>query len=390
MRIQLPKLVESGLMWLYEAGFEGYVVGGCVRDSLLGIQPKDWDITTNATPNEMLKIFDKKVQLFQTNSRFGTLSLVSHGQCCEITTYRTEALYDNHRHPRKIQFVSSLKEDLKRRDFTINAIAYEPFMQKLFDFHKGLEHLSRREIVCIGNPKDRFDEDALRILRAIRFCATKGFYLEKKTKHALLESLPKLEHISSERKREELSAWILGSHAIALLKEFTIVLRYLLGDMWKPPTWNNFEYLPPSLPIRLAAMLLETQSCEKILHNLTYPKIICKTVSIAVAHYPLQPDIVSIKKALFQLGYDAVTIIINLQKTINGDNIDSLFRDAMTQCHNIAMLDIKGTDLLDCVPHNKIRFFLESALFAVIEGKIANQKNDIQDYICQLNATLSH
>ena len=171
--IHLPQDVVWLLQTLHHAGYSAYVVGGCVRDSLLGRRPGDWDICTAARPDQMRALFADR-QLILTGEKHGTVGVVLHGTPYEITTYRLDGNYQDHRHPDRVQFVGELAQDLARRDFTINAMAYAPD-EGVIDLYGGRRDLAAGIIRCVGNPEARFAEDALRILRALRFSARLGF-----------------------------------------------------------------------------------------------------------------------------------------------------------------------------------------------------------------------
>ena len=165
--INVPKKVQYIIESLMSAGYEAYIVGGCVRDSLLEKEPDDWDITTSARPDEIKKLFVKTVD---TGIQHGTVTVIIQGECFEVTTYRIDGEYVDGRHPTEVRFTSNLVEDLKRRDFTINAMAYNPIVG-LVDIFRGQEDIEKKIIRCVGNAQERFQEDALRIMRAVRFAA---------------------------------------------------------------------------------------------------------------------------------------------------------------------------------------------------------------------------
>ena len=200
MKPVLPRDVIFILEALNKQGFEAFIVGGCVRDCLLERKPKDWDITTNAEPEEVKKIFP---HTHDTGIKHGTVTVVKNKENYEITTYRVESDYDDCRHPNQVYFTKNLKDDLLRRDFTMNAIAYHPDLgfQDPFD---GISDIEKQCIRGVGDPRERFKEDALRILRGIRFSAQLGFSLEENTLLALKERVPLIAKISVERIREEL------------------------------------------------------------------------------------------------------------------------------------------------------------------------------------------
>ncbi len=200
MKIQLPEKVNTIIHTLQEHGFEAYAVGGCVRDSILGRVPDDWDITTSATPMETKSLFAKT---FDTGIEHGTITVLIDKDAFEVTTYRVDGKYEDSRHPSEVTFTRSLSEDLLRRDFTINAMAYND-KEGLVDIFGGMQDLENKIIRCVGNANARFGEDALRILRAVRFAAQLGFQIESSTQEAIAQLAPTLANISAERIQVEL------------------------------------------------------------------------------------------------------------------------------------------------------------------------------------------
>ena len=212
--MQIPKKVEYIIDVLMKHGYEAYAVGGCVRDSILGRVPEDWDITTSAKPEQVKELFYRTID---TGIQHGTVTIMLDKEGFEVTTYRIDGEYEDSRHPKNIEFTSNLEEDLKRRDFTINAMAYN-HKDGLVDIFGGIEDLNKQVIRCVGNAKDRFSEDALRILRAVRFAGQLGFEIEKETREAIIEMASTLKNISAERIRVELDKLLVAKHA-QLLKE---------------------------------------------------------------------------------------------------------------------------------------------------------------------------
>jgi tRNA nucleotidyltransferase (CCA-adding enzyme) len=210
--INIPNDVKQILQEITCAGYESFIVGGCVRDSLLGVSPKDWDIATNATPTEMKEIFST-YKIIPTGEQYGTMTILLNELPYEITTYRSDSQYSDGRRPDIVTFSQTLKEDVKRRDFTINAIAYNE-TDGLTDFFGGQNDLKNRIIRCVGDPAERFNEDALRIMRAIRFAVTLDFDISKETIEAIYNNGKNLENISQERKRDELLKTLKGLHKI--------------------------------------------------------------------------------------------------------------------------------------------------------------------------------
>ena len=208
MILEIPKNAEIILHILEKAGFEAYVVGGCVRDSILGRTPDDWDITTSARPEQVKELFHRTVD---TGLQHGTVTVLMEKEGYEVTTYRVDGEYEDGRHPKEVTFTASLEEDLKRRDFTINAMAYNP-SRGLVDLFGGVDDIERKIIRCVGNPQERFTEDALRIMRAVRFSAQLGFTIEDETRKALKVLAPNLKYVSAERIQVELVKLLMSPH----------------------------------------------------------------------------------------------------------------------------------------------------------------------------------
>lgn len=208
MTINIPQKAAQILKTLNAAGYEAYVVGGCVRDSILDRVPGDWDITTSALPEQVKELFHRTVD---TGIQHGTVTVMMGKEGFEVTTYRVDGEYHDGRHPDAVTFTRSLEEDLKRRDFTINAMAYHP-EHGLVDLFGGMEDINGKIIRCVGDPVERFTEDALRMLRAVRFSAQLGFTVEENTKAALARMSGNLEHVSAERIQTELVKLLVSDH----------------------------------------------------------------------------------------------------------------------------------------------------------------------------------
>lgn len=238
MKIQIPDKVNYIINTLMSRGYEAYVVGGCVRDMVLGKEPEDWDITTSATPIEVKKIFTRTVD---TGIQHGTVTVLLDHDHYEVTTYRLDGIYEDNRHPKEVSFTSSLNEDLKRRDFTINAMAYNK-EEGFIDCFNGLEDLEEGIIRCVGDPEERFFEDALRILRAVRFSAQLDFSIEANTLEAIKNKVELLRNISSERIRIELMKLLVSDHPerIRLLYE-TGITAVVLPEFDKTMTTNQIN-----------------------------------------------------------------------------------------------------------------------------------------------------
>lgn len=214
-KFSIPKHVSHVTETLENAGFQAFLVGGCVRDLVMGIEPKDWDITTNAAPEQVIPLFEKTVH----ENDFGMVAVINEDEPddspfrqIEVTTFRSETTYSNNRHPDSIEYSETLEEDLKRRDFTMNALAYNVAKKELTDMYDGLKDIDKKTIKTVGNPHDRFEEDALRMLRAVRFAAQLGFHVEPETRKGIEKYSQNLESISAERIREEFEKMVMSKN----------------------------------------------------------------------------------------------------------------------------------------------------------------------------------
>lgn len=235
MTMDMPKNVDTAINLLQSAGFEAYAVGGCVRDSLLGKTPNDWDITTSAKPEDMNSVF-ADFHCIDTGIKHGTVTVVIDGEPLEITTFRLDGEYEDNRHPKSVTFTSDLGADLGRRDFTVNAMAYSK-MTGTVDLFGGQNDLKNGIIRCVGDPDRRFNEDALRILRALRFASALDFEIEEKTAQSLLKNCALLGNISEERIAKELLKLVCGKGAKRILTDFAPVLFEILPEL--QPMYKN-------------------------------------------------------------------------------------------------------------------------------------------------------
>lgn len=235
MTMDMPKNVDTAINLLQSAGFEAYAVGGCVRDSLLGKTPNDWDITTSAKPEDMKSVF-ADFHCIDTGIKHGTVTVVIDGEPLEITTFRLDGEYEDNRHPKSVTFTSDLGADLGRRDFTVNAMAYSK-MTGTVDLFGGQNDLKNGIIRCVGDPDRRFNEDALRILRALRFASALDFEIEEKTAQSLLKNRALLGNISEERISKELLKLVCGKGAKRILTDFAPVLFEILPEL--QPMYKN-------------------------------------------------------------------------------------------------------------------------------------------------------
>lgn len=270
--MELPREVSDLIDRLEQAGYSAYAVGGCVRDSLLSLRPHDWDLCTSARPEEMQAVF-RGEHLAETGLKHGTLTVVIDHHPYEITTFRTDGTYTDHRHPDSVTFVEDVSGDLARRDFTVNAMAYSP-RTGLVDLFGGRRDLENRVIRCVGTPADRFREDALRILRALRFASAYDFSLEAETDKALRMLAPTLKTVAAERIQAELLKLLCGPGAGRILRAYPDVLTVIIPeigpmvgydqrnhhhhfDLWEH-TVQAVENMPAEPDLRLTMLLHDT------------------------------------------------------------------------------------------------------------------------------------
>lgn len=246
MRINLPKTVEFIIDTIYENGYEAFIVGGCVRDFILGISPNDYDIATSANPEKILSIF-KNFKTITNGIKHGTVGIIIDDNIYEITTYRIESEYENNRRPKEVKFTKNIIEDLKRRDFTINAMAYN-YKIGLIDEFGGIKDVNQNLIRTVGNPDERFNEDGLRIIRAIRFSSKLGFKIEANTLTSIYKNSKLIKNISKERITDEFNKIILSKYPekINLLYK-TKIFKYL--NIYDDFNQNEYDYLSKNLPI---------------------------------------------------------------------------------------------------------------------------------------------
>ncbi|MBR2013590.1 MAG: CCA tRNA nucleotidyltransferase [Clostridia bacterium] len=285
MKILIPSSVSALLERLEQAGYEAYLVGGCVRDAYMGIAPQDYDITTSALPEQTKEVF-RNARVIETGLAHGTLTVLTENGPVEITTYRQDGDYSDHRHPDAVYFTRSLEEDLARRDFTINAMAMDG-RQNLVDLFGGRADIDAKIVRCVGDAEHRFEEDALRILRALRFAARFGFSLEAQTQAAMQGKKELLKTVAAERIFAELCGLLKGDYAAETLAEYREVAEVILPEL---RGFHRLKKLPPDPAMRLAAVL-QKESADLALTQLKAPNIFKKTVRMLLENEDvLQPE----------------------------------------------------------------------------------------------------
>lgn len=394
MIIDLPKNVENIIERLKEHGFEGFAVGGCVRDSLLKKTPKDWDITTDALPVDMKKIFKKT---FDTGIAHGTVTVLMDGVGYELTTYRVDGNYSDGRHPDSVSFSKSLSEDLCRRDFTINAMAYSN-KKGIVDLFDGRKDLQNGIIRAVGDAKKRFDEDALRMLRAVRFAVQLGFKIDDDTFEAIKEKAKLLSNVSKERIFVELNKSLCGDFAQNIKMVYTSGLYRYIGKEFAKLDKNIYDFYPRKFPNKKhmywAAFLENIDNVEavkKILFELKSDNATRNNTYLLVKELknPLPSSDEDIRWSLHRIGADLFCDYIEILKSDKKnvdildkiDTIENRYSLILKENHayEISMLDITGKDLMDIGISKgpKIGEVLEFLLKKVIENPLNNEKSSL-------------
>jgi len=396
MKIIMPRNVEFIIDRIYEYGFEAFIVGGCVRDKILGNEPNDYDITTSAKPNDILNIF-KEFKIIDNGIKHGTVGIIIDNEVYEITTYRIEGEYENNRKPKEVEFTLDLIEDLKRRDFTINAMAYN-YKCGLIDKFNGLEDLQNKLIKTVGNPDERFTEDALRIMRAVRFSCKLGFTIEEKTLNSIYKNSSLITNISIERINDEFTKTILSnytSNLIIFIKSNILKYLNIYSDLkqadysFLEKNINILEKAPRSLEERLILVeyliinnkfvsinenieRIELYNLhmknESIVNKLRYSNKIKNTCNKLIQFMIIDEgklDKVKVKKILNEIGIENFIKILNLKKlyydnclhyssekdrNIKKNIIDKIIHivndiNNNRECYTIKELNINGNDL---------------------------------------------
>lgn len=440
MKIDIPEKVKFILSALENEGFEAYAVGGCVRDSIMGKTPNDWDMTSSALPRETINIFEGLgLKVIKTGIKHGTVTVLFEGEPFEITTFRIDGEYSDCRRPDEITFTRSLEEDLKRRDFTVNALAADKngFVK---DFFGGKEDIDNKILKAIGDPDKRLSEDALRIMRALRFSSVLGFTIDAELKKSLKRNRELLKNIAAERINAEFSKLILGKDFEKILLEYSDIIAVFIPETVPTVGFNqrNIHHIydvfthsvkamaaiPPELTLRLAMLFhdIEKPACfflgedgqghfyshaeksaetaEKILKRLRYDNTTVKEVKELIRLHDI--EIVPEKKpVLRRMGKTGKENFYKLIKIKYADNaaqspivagrretfkrIEEIAAEAEREenCFSLKSLKVNGRDLIDAgVPEGKeVGKALEFLLEAVIDGRCENEREKLLRYI---------
>ena len=430
MKIQLPEKVKVVIQTLEAAGYEAYAVGGCVRDSVLGRIPADWDITTSALPEQVKELFHRTID---TGIEHGTVTVMMDKEGFEVTTYRVDGEYRDHRHPEQVNFTGELKEDLRRRDFTINAMAYNDRCG-MVDAFGGIEDLKHGVIRCVGVARERFEEDALRILRAVRFAAQLGFEIEKETADAARALAGNLKDISAERIQTELVKLLVSPHPEMLrtayelgitrvvLPEFDVMMEtpqhhphhmYSVGEH----TLKALEFTDPEKVLRLSVLFhdfgkpqtrttvdgvdhfhghanVSAQETVRIMRRLKFDNATMDQVKRIVLYHDVrpQPDERQIRRLLHRAGEDifpglfqvmgadilAQSEYRKIEKLVNLERVHQVYDEILKRkdCISLKNLQVTGKDLIAAgmEPGKKIGEILNQMLEDVLETPEHNER----------------
>lgn len=445
----IPLSVNEVLTRLKGEGYDAYAVGGCVRDQILGAQPKDWDVTTSAKPDEVCAVFSD-VPVIKTGIKHGTVTVLSGDERLpvEVTTFRTEFGYSDNRRPDRVEFVADIKEDLSRRDFTMNALAYNGESGEVLDFFGGEADIGNRLIRCVGDPNVRFDEDSLRILRALRFASVLGFEIEKDTAAAIHKKRGLLKNIAAERIFGEFKKLLCGVDCTKILCEFRDVIavfipelramfdfeqntKYHCFDVWEH-TLRSIDGVPRCAELR-AAMLFHDSGkpyCKTVevldagsrtdhyyghpafsekftdaaFSRLKTDKKFLETVTCLVKYHDavIPPTEKAVRRWLNRLGEEGFLRLLavkradvlaqapeyRLERLIELDKLRQTVYDVINRgkCFGIKDLAINGNDCIELgLEGVEIGKALKTALDVVIDEIIQNEKTSIINYLRQQN-----
>ena len=404
MKINIPSNVEWILNTLRAHGYEAFAVGGCVRDTMLGRTPGDWDITTSARPEQVKAVFRHTVD---TGLQHGTVTVLKDHTGYEVTTYRIDGEYEDGRHPKSVEFTAELREDLRRRDFTINAMAYS-HETGVVDLFGGMEDLKQGVIRCVGNPVDRFTEDALRILRAIRFSAQLGFEIEEGTRDALALIAPNLKNVSKERIMTELTKLLLSSHPERMRLVFETGMSPYIAEHFDEAVtdWEQAEeflraageLLPETKAVRWAAFLKELAPKEAagIMTALKSDNDTRDRVRTLTDWYdrPISPEHAGVRRAMSAMTDEEFDDLLRLREVAwtvrhsrSGDpRVLAALRDeirARGDCIRLKDLAVTGRDLIEAGirPGKQLGQILGDLFACVLEEPEKNRKETLLDMV---------
>lgn len=370
MNISLPKDVSFILDKLQENGFSAYIVGGCVRDALLLKTPTDWDICTDALPEQTIDVFSD-YRIIKTGIKHGTITLLINSIPYEITTFRTDGDYLDSRHPQNVNYVRDIDADLARRDFTVNAMAYN---KRIVDLYDGQNDLEKGIIRCVGEAKKRFSEDALRIMRAIRFSAVLDFEIEEKTKNAIFSLKENLLNIAVERINTEFSKILLSDNKNVYSQYYDIFKLFI--NLSPNLDADYLVNLPKDLEIRLSYLLLSSGLYAEVLENLRYPSKTIKAVDEIITNFDSEyENIKDLRLLISKSSHETAHKILTI-KACKKSVFDLLLKAKNMPC-KIQDLAICGNDLIKSGINDGLLIgkLLKELLYLVIDEKCENEKD---------------
>ena len=446
MYIRLPEKVERILDVLHGHGYEAYIVGGCVRDAFYGWEPQDWDITTSASPAQVKELFPKTID---TGIQHGTVTVMMEKEGFEVTTYRVDGEYEDMRHPKNVYFTKNLEEDLQRRDFTINAMAYAP-ESGLIDLFGGRKDMKEKVIRCVGSPRERFSEDALRMLRAVRFAARLGFSLEEELRETILEMagnlrlmdkeriqtelvklltsqhpdwfrlayetgitgviMPEFDRIMEQRQNNPHHAYTTGEHTLEALKHVpadkALRLTMLFHDMGKPEVFTTDEKGIDHFKGHAAHSAV---IAEKILRELKFDLDTIRKVTRLVKNHSLYPQLSgkSVRQCACQIGPELFDDFLKVKradilaqhpsvigdKVIYLEQVERIWRDIQMKgdCLSLKELKITGKDLIleGMKPGPQVGGILDALLGEVLEFPEKNNREFLLERAARLREQLA-
>ena len=434
MEIRIPDEVKYIIDTLENSSYEAYVVGGCVRSAVLGLEPKDWDICTTALPVQTMQCFEG-CHIIETGLKHGTITLVLNHKPFEITTYRVDGSYSDNRHPDEVEFVSDLKADLSRRDFTINAMAYNP-KEGFVDFFDGISDIKNRLIRCVGEADKRFQEDALRIMRALRFASELDFNIEDETSAAILRNKCLLTNIAAERIAVELNRLITGRNVENVLLAYSSVLEVIIPeikemvglaqnnpnhhlDIWSH-TAASVSKAPADTVLRMVMLFhdfakpksysevdsvghfydhakISSEVAKEILARLKYDNDTIETVSQLILYHDAEilPERKDVKQWLNRIGEKRFRQLIEVKRADASaqsakhrreklealDNVLPVLSEIIDQrqCFSLKDLAINGNDLIaiGIAEGIEIGKTLDSLLELVINESVENNRDEL-------------
>lgn len=436
IKIPIPDKARHIINTIQAAGFEAYVVGGCVRDSLLGREPQDWDITTSARPEQVKALFPRTVD---TGLQHGTVTVMLDKEGFEVTTYRIDGKYEDSRHPREVTFTPNLREDLKRRDFTVNAMAYND-ENGLVDYYHGVEDMKIGVIRCVGMPEDRFQEDALRILRAVRFAAQLGYHIDSFTMKGIRKLAPNLGNISAERIQAELVKimmsphpdYLRGAYSMGVTKVFLPELdRAMETQQYHPHhiytvgehILHSLKFVEPDKVLRLTMLLhdigkpdtlkvdkegithfhghakVSAEMAGEILRRLKFDNdtisMVCRLVMYHDYGNDMSPDARTVRRAVNKIGEDAFPLLFQIKYADILAQSDYLRKEKLNrlekwkqlydevkekqQCVALKSLAVTGSDLIavGMKPGKELGDILQKLLMIVLDDPSCNTREKL-------------